>query len=118
MVEVIIAIMVLAIGVLGLAGTTAYIVRQITLADIMTERAVALQSVVERLNAAPFASVGSGSDSVGVFYVRWNSVAETAASRLVTVYTVGPGLATAAGNPFPYLAPNVEDTFQFRVITR
>jgi len=118
MVEVIIAIMVLAIGVLGLAGTTAYVVRQVTLADIMTERAVALQSVVERLSAAPFASVGSGADSVGVFYVRWSSVSESSTSKVVTVYTVGPGLATAAGNPAPYLGPNVVDTFEFRVISR
>ena len=62
MVEVIIAIVVLAVGVLGMAGTTAYIVRQITLADVMTERAVALQSVIERLQATPFASVGTGAD--------------------------------------------------------
>ena len=51
-VEVIVAMVVLAIGVLGLAGTAAYIVRQVTLADIMTERAAALQTAVERIQAA------------------------------------------------------------------
>lgn len=115
MVEVIIAIMVLAIGVLGLAGTTAYVVRQVTLADLMTERAVALQTVVERLQATSFPSVGSGSDSVGVFYVRWGSVSESSTSKVVTVITVGPGLG---GTTFPTLGPNVADTFQFRVISR
>ncbi len=118
MVEVMIAIIVLAVGVVGLAGTTAYIVRQTKLADVMTERAVALQTVVERLNAAPFANVGSGSDSVGVFAVSWASTSESSTSKLVTVVTTGPGLTTAGGNPFPFLGANVADTFEFRVITR
>lgn len=118
MVEVIIAMIVLAVGVLGLAGTTAYVVRQVTLADIMTERTVALQTVIEGLQAANFSSVGSGSDSVGVFFVRWSSVSESAVSKLVTLYTAGPGLAQAPGNTFPYLGNNVVDTFQFRVISR
>lgn len=118
MVEVIIAIVVLAVGVLGMAGTTAYIVRQITLADIMTERAVALQTVVEQLQAMPFANVGSGKDTVGIFTITWTSLAESPTSRLVTVVTVGPGLSTTSGNPFPFLGPNVADTFRYRVISR
>jgi prepilin-type N-terminal cleavage/methylation domain-containing protein len=69
MIEVIIAITVLAVGVLGLAGTTAYIVRQVTLADVMTERTAALQTVIERVQAMPFDSVSAGSDSVGSFAV-------------------------------------------------
>lgn len=116
MVEVIIAIVVLAIGVLGLAGTTAYVVRQVTLADLMTERAVALQTVVERLQATTFSSVGSGADSVGVFALRWSSVSESGSSKIVTVVTSGPGLQSTGG--IPYLGPNVADTFQFRVISR
>ncbi|HSG07803.1 MAG TPA: prepilin-type N-terminal cleavage/methylation domain-containing protein [Longimicrobiales bacterium] len=118
MVEVIIAIVVLAVGVLGMAGTTAYIVRQITLADVMTERSVALQTVIERVQSIPFASVGSGSDSVGVFAVSWSTVAESSTSRLVTVVTTGPGLTTSPGNAFPFLGPNVADTFEYRVISR
>ncbi len=118
MVELIIAIVVLAVGVLGLAGTTAYIVRQVTLADLMTERAVALQSVIEEVQATPFASIGSGADSVGAFAVSWSSAAETSQSLLVTAITVGPGLATAASSPSPALGPNVADTFVFRVINR
>lgn len=114
MVEVIIAILVLAIGVLGLAGTTALVVRQVTLADLLTKRSVALQTVVERVSATAFLDVGSGSDSVGVFAVRWSSVDETAASKIVTVVTVGPGLLS---DPYPILGPAVADTFSFRVIS-
>lgn len=117
MVEVIIAIVILAVGVLGLAGTTAYIVRQITMADLMTERAMALQSVIERVQAVDYASLASGSDSVGIFYVRWVVSTESAGSSLVKIVTSGPGLSTA-GAGYPVLQANVTDTFTYRVITR
>ena len=118
MVEVIAAIMILTVGVLGLAGTTAYIVRQVTLANVMTERSVALQSVIEKVQAMDFATVDHGTDSVGVFFVTWTSTSESSVSKLVTVITTGPGLHTSAGNPFPMLGPDVADTFTYRVITR
>lgn len=116
MVEVIIAIVILAVGVLGLAGTTAYIVRQVTLADVMTERSTALQSTIERLQAMDYDSVGSGADSVGIFYVKWTSAQESSRSKVVTIITIGPGLQTSELNPFPMLAANVPDTFEYRVI--
>lgn len=116
LVEIIVAVIVLAVGVLGLAGTTAYIVRQITLASVMTERSVALQTVIERLQAVPFDSVGTGSDSVGSFGVSWSSTSETSLSKLVTIVTSGPGVAKMGNNKFPTLGSNVADTFQYRVI--
>lgn len=116
LVEVIIAIVILAVGVLGMAGATAYIVRQITLADVMTERAVALQSAVERIQAMDYDSVDAGSDSIGVFQVSWTSVEESAQSKLVTVITTGPGLQSTDANPFPVMAPSVPDTFEYRVL--
>jgi Tfp pilus assembly protein PilV len=118
MVEVIAAIVILTVGVLGLAGTTAYVIRQVTLSNVVTQRAVALQSVIERVQAMPFDNVGSGSDSVGNFVVRWTSATETSASKLVTVVTTGPGLQATPSNPFPMLGPSVADTFVYRVINR
>jgi prepilin-type N-terminal cleavage/methylation domain-containing protein len=118
MVEVIAAIVILTVGVLGLAGTTAYVVRQVTLSNVVTQRAVALQSVIEKVQAMPFSSVGSGSDSVGNYVVRWTSSTETVASKLVTVITTGPGLHATTSNPFPILGTNVADTFVYRVISR
>lgn len=118
MVEIIVAVIVLAVGVLGLAGTTAYIVRQVTLANTMTARSLALQTVIEELQAAPFANVASGSDSVGPFGVTWSSVSESSQSKLVTIVTTGPGLMTSGSNKFPMLGNDVADTFQYRVIQR
>ena len=115
-VEVIIAIVVLTIGVLGLAGTTGYIVRQITLADLMTERAAAFQTTIDRLQALPYDLVTTGSDRVGVFAVTWTAVDNGAQNKTVTILTRGPGLNRSS--PFPALGPSVVDTFTFRVLRR
>lgn len=117
-VEVIIAIVVLAVGVVAMAGTTMLVVRQVTLANVMTERSVAMQTVIERLQAMNFDSVGTGSDSLGVFTMHWSSTGETSQSKLVQVITIGPGVMTAAGSSFPMLGSGVADTFQYRVIRR
>ena len=118
MVEVIAAIVILTVGVLGLAGTTAYVVRQVTLANVMTERSVALQTAIEKVQAMPYTNVATGSDSVGHFRVTWSSATETSASKLVTFITTGPGLRSSTVNPFPTMGTNVADTFVYRVISR
>jgi len=113
-VEVVISIVILAVGVLGLAGTTGYIVRQITLADLMTERAAAFQTTIDKIQSRPFASLSSGSDSVGVFRVTWTAVEAGPQNKMVTIITTGPGLDR--NSPFPALGPTVVDTFRFRVL--
>jgi prepilin-type N-terminal cleavage/methylation domain-containing protein len=115
MVEVIIAIVILAVGVLGLAGTTAYIVRQVTLADLMTERSAAFQTIVDRIQSLPFDNVTSGSDSVGIFAVTWDAVLDGPQNKIVTIVTTGPGLG---GTTVPTNDPQVVDTFIFRVLRR
>lgn len=113
--EVVISILILAVGVLGLAGVTAHITRQITLADLMTERSVAFQTIIDRLQSLPYDNVGAGQDSVGVYSIRWASTPDGAQSKIVTIVTVGPGLGS--GTP-PGLSPQVADTFEFRVLRR
>lgn len=115
MVEVIVAIVILTVGVLGLGGTTAHIVRQITLSDLMTERAAAFQSTIDRLQSVPYDSVSTGSDSVGVFAIRWNSVADGPQNKIVTIVTVGPGLG---GTAYPTNDPQAADTFRIRILRR
>lgn len=115
-VEVIIAMIVLAVGVVGFAGTTGYIIRQITLADLMTERAAAFQTTIDRIQSLPYGNVAAGADSVGVFYVRWSAVDNGAQDKTVTILTVGPGLDRFA--PSPMLSQGVVDTFVFRILRR
>jgi prepilin-type N-terminal cleavage/methylation domain-containing protein len=114
-VEVIIAIVILTIGVLGLAGATAHIVRQVTLSDLMTERSVAFQTIVDRIQSLPYASVVDGDDSIGVFHVRWTVTPDGPQTSTVRIYTLGPGLGS--GTP-PGNNPQVLDSFDFKVLRR
>ena len=113
LIEVVIALMVLTVGVLGMAGSTGQIVRQVTLADLITERSIAFQTIVERMQSLPYDSVDTGSDSIGIFEVTWSSVANSGQSKTVTIITTGPGLGAGQAND-----PQAVDTFSFRVLRR
>lgn len=90
LVEAVIALIVLTAGVLGFAGTTALVTRQVTVSDATTQRAAALQWVVETLRATPYPDLAPGSRSLGEFRVTW-SVDEEGGSKLVTLVMAGPG---------------------------
>jgi prepilin-type N-terminal cleavage/methylation domain-containing protein len=113
LVEVIVAIVILAVGLLGMAGTTAVVIRQITTANLATERSVALQSTLERLRGIPFDSVRAGSGSVGVFEVAW-TVTDEFQWKEIQIITTGPGLTHSS--EYPLLSPAVSDTFSHRII--
>lgn len=112
LVEMIAAIIILAIGLLGLAGTTGYVVRQTALAEATTERSMALQTVVETLRAQPYGSLGSGTRTIGSFQVSWSVAATTGAATTMEVVTVGPGASSSTG--VPGLDDQVADTLYFR----
>jgi hypothetical protein len=105
----------LAFGLLGMAGATAQMVRQITLADLTSERSAALQTTIERLEATPFDQVANGSDSVGVFAVSWTVSRPRTQDALIEIMTTGPGSSTAPGG-FPIITSSVPDTFTFRIL--
>ncbi len=113
-IEVLVALIVLAVGLLGLAGTTVLIVRQTTLADVASDRSVALQSTIERIRATPFDSVEAGSESSGLYDVAW-WVTDGGRWKDVGIVTIGPGLSTSEG--FPAIDHSVVDTFSFRIIS-
>lgn len=113
MVEVIIAITILTVGVLAMASTTAWVVRQTTFADLMTERAAAFQTVVDKLQAMPYTSVVDGTETIGLFQASWTVVADGAQSSTVTVVTRGPGLDRSGSTPYPVMSPQAVDTFIF-----
>jgi len=115
MVEVIFAIMILAVGLMGMAGTTAMVVRQVTLADLATERSAALQTALEQLQATPFDKLANGSDSVGIFRVDWTVTTPSSQWAQVQVVTTGPGMAPVAGSGL-VMTPNVPDTFTYRLL--
>ena len=113
-IEVILAMVVLAVGLLGTAGTTLLLVTQTTMADVATERAVAMQGTIESLRPIPLDSVSSGSDSVGAFEVSWTVTSTDRRWKGIEIVTTGPGLEVGEG--FPTLAPSVPDTFSYRIV--
>ncbi|MDA0329069.1 MAG: prepilin-type N-terminal cleavage/methylation domain-containing protein [Gemmatimonadetes bacterium] len=115
LVEVVIAIVILAVGVLGLAGSTAYIVRQITLSDLMTERSVAFQTIIDRLQSLPYASVVAGSDSVGIYALSWTVTPDGPQSKMLRIWTLGPGIG---GTTSQTNNPQQLDSFDFRILRR
>lgn len=114
LIEVIVALVVLTMGVLGMAATTGFVVRQTTAADMRTNRTAAVQTVLERLRATPWNSLGSGSDVVGHFDVAWSSVND-GITKEVKLITTGPGLTTVEGVG-PRFSDQVADTFVYRII--
>ena len=113
-IEVIVAMMILVVGVLGLAGATGQIIRQITFADLESERAVAFQTVINRMQSLPYANVVDGTATIGVFDVSWAVANSGSQSKIVTITTVGPGVSlTSTAND-----PVRSETFEFRVLRR
>lgn len=113
MVEVIMAMVILTVGSLGMAGTTLHVVREVAVGKVTSERASATQSVLERVRALPFDSVDAGSQSVGSFVVTWSIPEENVRTKLVHLVSVGPGLVT--GSNGPALVANATDTLTFRL---
>jgi len=112
-IEVLLAMVILAFGALGMAGTTLVMIKQTTLSDVTTDRAVALQTTIERIRALPFDSVEAGQDSVGAYQLSW-TVSDGRHWKSVEIVTTGPGLSSVSG--YPALTPSVQDTFSYWVL--
>jgi prepilin-type N-terminal cleavage/methylation domain-containing protein len=115
LVEIVVALVILTVGVLGLAGTTALVVRQVTASRIATERTVALQSAIEQVRAVDYDVLdGASSDTVGRFTVSWK-VSDAGRSKLVQFVMTGPGMRSVPGT-LGMIGSSVTDTFTYRMI--
>jgi len=113
LVELMVALVILAVGVLGLAGVTAFTIQKVTVAELDTKRGAALQTAVEQLRATPLDSLQAGSDTVGAFVVDW-TVTDNGTYATAQIVTTGPGLeATSDGDPMPEISAAVADTFTY-----
>lgn len=113
--EVVIALTILAVGALGLAATTLNVVRRAMIADLRTERVTARRSVIETIGASPFDEIGSGVDTVGDFVVEWSVREERSDLKELAIVTVGPAPAAGAATGAGAIRPDVADTITYRV---
>ena len=116
-VEVLIAIVILAVGMLALATTSIVATTQVKIADLKTERSVAVQQAVERLRAMPFDSIDSLAETsamqFGSYRVWWTVTPQARYLSTVTVITDGPGYRAGSG-----WAPTVVDSFDVDLTER
>ena len=113
--ELVIALTILAVGTLAMASTTLYAVRSVTLADLATERTAARQSAVENLMALPFDSIDTGTDSQGIFSVEW-SVTDFGEWKSISLVTAGLGRVVQTDSTPIGLIGSVADTLTFTVL--
>jgi prepilin-type N-terminal cleavage/methylation domain-containing protein len=103
LVEVVVALVILAIGILAMAGTTDYIHTRSRDAEVDAARALAVQQAVERLRASAYADVvdraASQADTIGSFRVWWTVNRSTAALKQVLVVSEGPGYVSGHWAP-------------------
>jgi len=115
LVELIVALFVLTVGLLGLAASTAWLLRLTMFAGAVTDRTAVRQEVVESIRARPLDDIADGSRTMGRFTVSWTVTETTDDSRTIEVVTDGPGLE-ADGAGLPTMDRTVADTFSFQKI--
>lgn len=114
MAELVVAIVILSVGIVSMAGTSTWVVRQVTLSRITTERAVARQSAIDGLLADPFADIAGGSGTFGIFDVTWTVTADVGSYKTLQVVTVGLGRAPGS-REMTTLSTEVADTLVLTV---
>lgn len=95
LVEVIVAVVILSIGILAMAGTTNYIFTRSRGSGVEMERAIVVRQVLERLRASAYADVvdrdAAEALAIGGFRVWWEVRQSTPTLKQVVVVSEGPG---------------------------
>lgn len=113
LVELIVAMMVLTVGILGMAAGTGWMIRTVDLSRLDTERAVALQAGVEAVRGTPYQNVDSGQRTEGHFAISWSVVEQTHNGKHVELVIVGPGRQPGSTGPRPAITRSVADTLYY-----
>lgn len=117
LIEVIVAMLVLTVGVLGLAAGTGWMIRTVHYGELETDRSTALQSAIETVRSGAFDDLQDGSDTFGDYTVSWTIGLGTAQARNVEFVVVGPGRLPSDGG-MPEISNAVADTFNYPVLRR
>ena len=99
LVEVMVAMIVLAVGILAMAASTGYISAEIRNASWNTQRSMAREQIIEQLKATPFDSVlaTTAPQIVGRFSMTWQVLPVGATLKQVQLITSGPGYRMGQG---------------------
>ena len=114
LVEILIATMVMSVGLLAMASSTAYVSAQLKSTTYDTQRIQAKERVVEQLRATPYASVATRTTGLAVsrYSMTW-TVTTTNLYKRVALYTSGPAyLGKSRGQ-----RTTVVDTMVFDIVS-
>jgi prepilin-type N-terminal cleavage/methylation domain-containing protein len=111
--ELIFALVIFAVGSLALAGLSVTLEQQTTSTNLRTERSAAITTALERIRAADFDSVASGTDSIGHYRTTWTVTDAGSYAKRVTLVTEGPAYRNSGGSWV--LALSVPDTILYQV---
>lgn len=113
LIEIMVGMLVFALGVLALTASTGYVSMQIQAADVRTERSVAVQRIAEQLHATEYDDLASRSKgdalSVGEFDIWWDVQSLGWGLSEVDLYSEGPGFSGGRR------IPGVGDTLIIRI---
>lgn len=118
LVEVMAAILVLAVGLLALAAEGGWMIRSAYAAQDRLGRIAALQTTVEEVSAIPFGELAPGRTSQGDFEVSWTLKDQRATSALVEFVAVGPLRTRRGARRIPAAFRLVADTLHYRSAPR
>lgn len=118
LVELVVAMLVLTIGLLGMAAGTGWMIRAVDLAQLETARGAALQSAVEGVRGTEWNDLADGQDTFGDYTVRWTTVTATWEGRHFRFEVVGPGRGTTGAQGLPHISPNASMSLDYRVSRR
>jgi len=113
LVELVVAVLVLSIGLLGMAAGTGLIIRTVDLAQFQTARSAALQSAVEEVRSTPWADLQAGQEVYGDYTVRWTIPSSDSESMLFRFDVVGPGPGSGAGGA--QVVPDAVTSLEYRI---
>jgi prepilin-type N-terminal cleavage/methylation domain-containing protein len=99
LVEIIVATMVLAVGMLAMAASTGYISAEIRNSTWNTQRTMAREEVIERLRATPFDNVATNATAVAIgrYNMTWTVSAVAGSNHLKQVVVIASGPAYRLG---------------------
>lgn len=118
LIEVVVAMLLLTVGLLGLAAGTGWVLRSTEGARIDTARATALQSAVEQVRALDDATLAEGGalELPGAYEATWEPMGAGVNSTQVRIILRGERHEVRAGGALPTLAPAAVDTLLYRVV--
>ncbi|MGH7475366.1 MAG: type IV pilus modification PilV family protein [Longimicrobiales bacterium] len=114
LVEVVVALLILSVGLLAMAGTTGAIFTQIRVAERRTERVSAVQAAIEEVRTSAWTNLPTACTNlnrqIGQYTITCSSTLP--ATNLVRLNFISTGPSYSSGSGWQM---NVADTFQIQI---